>query len=105
MKNIKLKYLLYLICLHDICSFFTISSFLFPKWGKWLESTLFLNSYFNVYTMMIIFIFPALSIVPYYFLYDFPNVSIKKKLTLAGIAIINLILILAYTVFIHKIMS
>ena len=85
--------------------FFTISRFLFPKWGKWLESTLFLNSYFNVYTMMIIFIFPALSVVPYYFLYDFPNVSIKKKLTLAGIAIINLILILSYTVFIHKIMS
>ncbi|AGT44166.1 hypothetical protein [Treponema pedis] len=54
---------------------------------------------------MIIFIFPSFSIIPYYFQYDFPNVSAKKKCMLAVILTGNTLLILAYTAFINKIMS
>ncbi|WP_029408933.1 hypothetical protein [Treponema pedis] len=105
MKIKEIKYLVYLIFLHCACIFFTVSRFLFFKWGKWLINTRFLHSSFSVYTVMIIFIFPSFSIIPYYFQYDFPNVSAKKKCMLAVILTGNTLLILAYTAFINKIMS
>ena len=105
MKNKKIKYLLYLICLHSICIFFTVIRFIFPTFGEWIINTRFLNYSFSVYHAMIIFIFPSISIIPYFFQYDFPHVSWKKKLVLATILIGNTILILTYTAFIYKIIS
>ena len=89
MKYNKLTYFLYLIGLH----------------GAWFKHTRFLNSSFPVYPMMIILIFPALSIMPYVFHYDFPHVPISKKLILTGLLITNETLILVYTALIHKMMA
>ena len=104
-KYNKLIYFLYLIGLHSVCIFFSISCFWFPDWGAWFKHTRFLNSSFPVYPMMIILVFPALSIAPYVFRYNFPYVPISKKLILTGLLITNETLILAYTAFIHKIMA
>lgn len=105
MKNIKIKYLLYLIFLHGACIFLTVSKFLFPKWKEWLINTRFLVSPVSVYIIMIIVIFPLFSVIPYYFKYDFPNASIRKKWIFAAILIGNTLLILVYTSVISKIMS
>ena len=76
-KYNKLIYFLYLVGLHSVCIFFSVSCF-------W---------------------FPALSIVPYVFRYNFPYVPISKKLILTGLLITNETLILAYTALIHKMMA
>ena len=96
MKYNKLTYFLYLIGLHsDILLISNVCVY----------HTHFLNSSFPVYPMMIILVFPALSIAPYVFRYNFPYVPISKKLILTGLLITNETLILAYTAFIHKIMA
>lgn len=105
MKNQKIKYLLYLICLHGVCIIFTVSCFLFPKWGYWVKHSRFLNSSFPVYPMMIISIFPLFSVLPYFVQYDFPNSPTRKKVIFAVILITNVILILTYTAFLHKMMG
>ncbi|PZW94677.1 hypothetical protein C7439_12017 [Lachnoanaerobaculum umeaense] len=101
MKNKKTLYILYLILLHSICILFSISKLVFVKWGEWLVSTHFLASSFSVYIAMIIVIFPFLSVFPYYFQNNFPNVSTRKKLVLAALLIGNYLLILVYTSIIH----
>ena len=101
MKNKKALYILYLILLHSICILFSITKLVFVKWGVWLVNTHFLASSFSVYIAMIIVIFPFLSILPYYFQNNFPNVSTRKKLVLAALLIGNYLLILAYTSIIH----
>ena len=96
MKNKKAIYILYLILLHS-----SITKLVFVKWGVWLVNTHFLASSFSVYIAMIIVIFPFLSVLPYYFQNNFPNVSTRKKLVLAALLIGNYLLILAYTSIIH----
>ena len=88
-----------------MCIFFTVSCFLFPRWGYWVKNSHFLNSNFHVYSMIIILVFPLFSVLPYFFQYDFPNIPTRKKLILAGLMITNTILILSYTAFLHKIMG
>ncbi len=105
MKNKNIPYLLYLIVLHCACIFLTVSKFLYPKWGEWLVNTSFLFSPFSVYMVMIIAIFPCLSILPYYFQHDFPNVPAKKKAILAALLVGNTALILMYTMVITNMMS
>lgn len=100
-KNRKTLYILYLLFLHGICILLTVSKLVFSKWGEWLVNTHFLASSFSVYVAMIIAIFPVLSILPYYFQNNFPNVSTKKKCALAALLIGNELLILAYTSIIH----
>lgn len=100
-KNKGIQYLLFLICLHSICILFTFSKFLFLDWGKWLIDTRFLNSSFSVYIGVIIAIFPLLSVLPYCFVNDFPNVSRTKKVILAALTIGNEVAVLTYTTLIH----
>ena len=50
---------------------------------------------------MIIAIFPLMSVLPYYFVNDFPNVSRTKKAILAVLAIGNEVAVLTYTALIY----
>lgn len=105
MKSKKLQYLIYLIFLHCFCIGLTVSRFSFPEWGRWLVNTRFFHTPISAYLAIVIVLFPALAVTPYFFTHDFPNVSARRKLTLAGLIIGNAVLILAYTSLITKIMS
>lgn len=76
-------------------------NFGFQIGGKWLLDTHFLNWSFSVYIGMIIGVFPLLSVLPYYYANDFPDVSRTKKVILAVLAIGNELAVLTYTALIH----
>ncbi len=105
MEKKKLGYFIYLVLLHCAGMLITISKFMFPKWGAWLTDTHFLATPFSVYVVVIVAIVPLLSVIPYFFQHDFPNVPAKKKLALAALIVGNCLLILTYTAVISKVMA
>lgn len=102
MKNKKIQYIIYLLVVHLVCMFLTISRFIFPTWGKWIDTTKFLSYSIPIYAVMIILVFPFLTVAPYCIQNQFPNVPLKKKFILSSLLIGNILLILAYTIMINK---